>query len=311
MALFGASGPPEISVAPALEAMTADVRPAIKVLLTAVALLLLTATANVASLQLARATTRRREIAIRSALGAGTARISRQLLVESAIVSLAGGVVGVALAAAIMRIAPAVLPADFPRAADISLNLPRSRLPRRALSRRRFRLLPWHAARGGASWIAAEGAPRRSAAAVPASRHGLRSWPARSRSCVPAARRGAPHAAVAPSTDRGYTDEPSSRRGCRARDPAPIVRLDGDIDAAAAAARGLSPRGHPRRPRALRHGPQVPGVRCAGVAPRSSADIDAQAMDASSAQHFAAMRLRWSPAGLGRPMSPRRRTWSS
>ena len=124
MALFGASGPPEISVAPALEAMTADVRPAINVLLCAVALLLLTATANVASLQLARATTRRREIAIRSALGAGTARISRQLLVESAIVSLAGGVVGVALAAAIMRIAPAVLPADFPRAADIGLNLP-------------------------------------------------------------------------------------------------------------------------------------------------------------------------------------------
>ncbi len=124
MALFGASGPPEISVAPALEAMTADVRPAIKVLLCAVALLLVTATANVASLQLARATTRRREIAIRAALGAGTARICRQLLVESALVSVAGGLVGVAMAAAIMRIAPAVLPADFPRVADISLNLP-------------------------------------------------------------------------------------------------------------------------------------------------------------------------------------------
>ena len=124
MALFGASGPPEISVAPALDAMTADVRPAINVLLCAVALLLVTATANVAGLQLARATTRRREIAIRAALGAGTARVCRQLLVESALVSVAGGAVGVALAAAIVRIAPAVLPADFPRGADISVNVP-------------------------------------------------------------------------------------------------------------------------------------------------------------------------------------------
>jgi predicted permease len=124
IALFGANGPPEIAAAPALEAMTAEVRPAITVLLCAVALLLVTATANVASLQLARATTRRREIAIRAALGAGLARISRQLLLESALLSVAGAVIGVALAAAITHAAPAVLPADFPRVADISLNLP-------------------------------------------------------------------------------------------------------------------------------------------------------------------------------------------
>jgi transposase len=61
-ALFGAVGPINVSAVPELEAMTADVRPAVLVLLAAVALLLITATANVASLQLAPATTRRRKM---------------------------------------------------------------------------------------------------------------------------------------------------------------------------------------------------------------------------------------------------------
>ena len=115
VALFGGNGPAEIRAVPAIELMTADVRPALVVLLAAVVLLLATATANVASLQLARATERRREMAIRAAVGAGTARLLRQLMVESAMIGAGGGIVGVALAAALHRALPSLLPADFPR----------------------------------------------------------------------------------------------------------------------------------------------------------------------------------------------------
>jgi putative ABC transport system permease protein len=114
-ALFGAVGPIDVSITPELEAITADVRPAILILLAAVALLLLTATANVASLQLSRATTRKREMAVRAAIGAGQGRIVRQLLIENAIVGVGGGVAGLALAAGLLRLLPSLLPAGFPR----------------------------------------------------------------------------------------------------------------------------------------------------------------------------------------------------
>lgn len=122
VAMFGGSGPAEITAVPALEMMTADVKPALMVLLAAVGLLLVTATANVASLQLARATARRREIAIRAAIGAGGGRLTRQLVVESALIGVAGGLAGFALAAALHRALPSVLPADFPRAADVAID---------------------------------------------------------------------------------------------------------------------------------------------------------------------------------------------
>ncbi len=123
IAVFGTNGPVTVSAVPLIDAMTADVRPAILVFLAAVALLLATATANVASLQFARATTRVREIAIRSALGAGRPRLARQLLVESTLLGLAGGLAGLALAWTIVRALPALLPADFPRLDTVTIDV--------------------------------------------------------------------------------------------------------------------------------------------------------------------------------------------
>jgi predicted permease len=121
-ALFGAAGPIVVSAVPELQAITAGVKPAILVLLAAVALLLITATANVAGLQLAGATVRRREIAVRAAIGAGRGRIVRQLLIENAIVGLCGGAGGLALAAALQRLLPRLLPDGFPRPDAVALD---------------------------------------------------------------------------------------------------------------------------------------------------------------------------------------------
>src|SRR5262249_14125166 len=118
------SAPPDIAIVPAREAMTAEIRPALLLLLAAVALLLATATANVAGLQLARATTRWRELAVRGAIGAGRGRLIRQMIVESSRLGLAGSAVGCILAWTLLRTLPALLPADFPRVAEIGLQWP-------------------------------------------------------------------------------------------------------------------------------------------------------------------------------------------
>ncbi|PYJ85766.1 MAG: ABC transporter permease, partial [Verrucomicrobia bacterium] len=87
-----------VSLTPIREQIVGDVRPILLVLLAAVAFVLLIACANVANLLLARAASRHRELALRAALGATRLRLMRQLLTESILLALGGGVVGIALA---------------------------------------------------------------------------------------------------------------------------------------------------------------------------------------------------------------------
>lgn len=111
-----------IKIVPLGDQMVGDIGPTLWTLLGAVVLVLLIACANVANLLLARAGSREKEIALRTALGANPMRLVRQLLTESVLLGLAGGLLGLALAAWGVAVLEQLGPANLPRLEEVTID---------------------------------------------------------------------------------------------------------------------------------------------------------------------------------------------
>ena len=104
--------------------LVGDVEKTLWVLMATIGMVLLIACANVGNLLLVRADSRQQELAIRAALGAGTGRIARELMLESVVLGLLGGAVGIGLAFGALRLLVALAPGNLPRMEDIGIDLP-------------------------------------------------------------------------------------------------------------------------------------------------------------------------------------------
>ncbi len=111
-----------VRVHPLQEALVGDVRSMLLVLMAAVVVIVLIASVNIANLQLARASDRRREIGVRLALGATRIRLVRQMLTESLLLSLGAGLIGVGAAGATLRLIVALMPTTIPRLQEVQID---------------------------------------------------------------------------------------------------------------------------------------------------------------------------------------------
>ena len=162
---------------PLATSMVANVRTAMLVLLGAVGFVLLIACANVAGLLIARGAARRRELAVRTALGAGRGRLMQQLLTESVVLALVGGALGMIVATWTLQLLIGFAPENLPRLAEVTLDwrIALVRVCRDDRRRHRVRTDAGTAVVASRTQCGPEGwRPRRHLAHRPAQRHGRR-----------------------------------------------------------------------------------------------------------------------------------------